>query len=404
MKLFGLPRVIAILSCVVAIAAVALAATPVDSPDNSKAATLKRHPPRFVYSTDQASGKVYGYVVDASTGSLSPTGQASQLAHSAPTRVVADATGHHLYVINTGSKDINAYIIDRKNGNLTNPPGSPFAIGQAPNDLRVHSSGKFVYVTVESGGVYAFAVQKDGSLRVVPGSPFPTQADPWGLSISRNGKYLYVTDYGPGTIDAFSINKIDGTLTPVPGSPFTEEPVGQGGCTTGALEISTDATGKFLIVPRACVSMINVYRIDQSTGTITDVPGSPFALPYPQLEVPDSLAVDPLDRFVFVEDDYCYSGCTPATEIWTFNGKTGFMQYQQSMTGVCGQLVRTDPSGKFLYGIGDANEDSNGDQANPSLWGFSYDQNNGSLSNLPGSPFASPNSNFEFSDGLWVTP
>jgi len=365
----------------------------------------KLPPPRFLYSTDTVGGKVYGYVVNPSTGGLKSTGQNPPWAHWGPTRVVADAGGYRLYVINAGSKDINAYYIDRRNGYIYNVPGSPFPIGQTPNDLRVHPSGKFVYVTVESGGVYGYAVQSNGSLKVVPGSPFPTQSDPRGLSITPNGNYLYVSDYGPGKIDAFSINQTNGAVTPVPGSPFTEQPVGQYGCITGALEISTDASGKFLIVPRACSGGVNVYRIGPSTGRIADVPGSPFALPYP-LEVPNSVAVDPLNRFVFLSTEYCHSGCTPDTQIWTFDRQTGAMQFQLATTtyAVCGQLIRTDPSGKYLYGIGDAQQDCNGSQANPAIWGMSYNPSNGNLSNVPGSPFPSPNSNYEYSDGLWVTP
>lgn len=363
-------------------------------------------PPRFLYSSDELGGKIYGYVIDPSSGSLAANGQGPVSAHSSPTRVAVDKGGFRLYVINVGSNDVSAYFIDRRNGHLSPVPGSPFPVGAQLNDVRVHPSGHFVYVTAEKNSVYVFAVQPDGSLKLVPGSPFPTQDDPWGLTITPDGKHAYVSDYTPGQIDAFSINQNDGTLTPVPGSPYTPQPVGQGGCTTGALDITTDAKGKFLIVPRACVSVINVYKIDPTTGTLTEVRGSPFPLPYPQLEVPAGVAVDPLDRFVYVADEFCDSGCSAETEIWKFSGSSGFMTYKSSSTGLCGQLPRTDPSGEFLYGIGNnsGGNDCSGSGPSPAIWGFTYGASSGLMVNVPGAPFLSPNSDFQYSDGLAVTP
>lgn len=360
-------------------------------------------PPRFLYSTDQTGNLVYGYLVNPNTGSLTPNGQGPQATHTAPTRVVSDLGGFRLYVINNESNDINAYFIDRRYGYIYDVPGSPFPIGELPDDLRVHPSGKFVYVTLFSGGVYGFAVQSDGSLTVVPGSPFAAGGESWGLSITPNGKYLYVSDYTDGKIDAFSIDESDGVLTPVSGSPFTEKPAGQDGCTTGAMDIETDPTGTFLIVPRACVLATNVYRIDDSNGSISDVPGSPFGIKF--FEVPASLAIDPLDRFVYVSTEYCFSGCTPDIQTFTFNSQTGAMTFEkvQPKYGVCGQLIRSDPTGSFLYGIGDAHQDCNGFQANPSVWGEFYNSGNANLYAVPGSPFASTNSNFQYGDGLWVT-
>src|SRR5436190_23140836 len=65
--------------------------------------------PKFLYSTNNATGKVRGYLVNATTGSIKATGQIAKAAHTGPTRVVSDKGGYRLYVINQGSKDLNAY-------------------------------------------------------------------------------------------------------------------------------------------------------------------------------------------------------------------------------------------------------------------------------------------------------
>jgi len=104
-----------------------------------------------------------------------------------------------LYVINQGSKDIDAYFIYRNNGYIYGVPGSPFSVGQSPTDIAAHPSGHYVYVTAQDSAqtslVYAFAVQSNGSLKAVPGSPFSTVDWAQALAIDPQGKYLFVSNY-----------------------------------------------------------------------------------------------------------------------------------------------------------------------------------------------------------------
>ncbi len=160
--------------------------------------------PKFLYSTDYTGGKVHGYLVNATTGALKPTGQNPPWAHWGPNRIASDKGGYRLYVINWGSKDFNAYFINRTNGYLSGVPGSPFHIGQNPTDVAVHPSGHYVYVTAQSNWVYAFHVQSNGSLAAIPGSPFSTVSTPQALAIDPQGKYLYVTSYPASSTPAKS--------------------------------------------------------------------------------------------------------------------------------------------------------------------------------------------------------
>jgi hypothetical protein len=148
---------------------------------------------------------------------------------------------------------------------------------------------------------------------------------------------------------------------------------------------------------------MNVFMIDSSNGMLSAV-GTPVPLPYPLL-VPISVTVDPLDRFVFVEDQHCHSGCTNETDVWKFDSQTGAFHYQQFGTGVCGGLIRSDPSGEFLYGLGDSSGGICGGLGNiPEIWGFTYWATNGVLTNVPGSPLQSPNGDYPYSDGFAITP
>ncbi len=390
-----------VFSCSLLLALFASAASAVDdSQANAASPALQTAPPKFLYSTDYTGGKVHGYLVNPSTGAINPTGQNPPWAHWGPTRAASDKGGYRLYVVNYGSKDIDAYFIYRNNGYIYPVPGSPFSIGNIPTGVAVAPSGKFVYVTAKNNYVYAFAVESNGSLKPVAGSPFLTQSDPEALAIDPTGRYLYTNDNdNTSKIDAFSINETDGALTPVPGSPFpqTSTPC------AADVDMAVDPSGKFLIVPQHCTGT-EVFRIDSANGSIAQVAGSPFPIPV-QTQGPytaESVAIDPLDRWIFIEADYCHSGCSTLTETYAFNSTTGAMTYLEYGTGDCGDYIRADPSGKFLYAIGQVQDCSYGSPS--AILGLSINQSNGSLKSVPGSPFPSPNDDSQFYVGLVITP
>jgi hypothetical protein len=94
-----------------------------------------------------------------------------------------------------------------------------------------------------------------------------------------------------------------------------------------------------------------------------------------------------------------------ATDTWKLNPTTGVPTYLESGIGGCGLLARSDPSGKFLFEIGDTTSNSGCSfGATPGIWGFSVNRSNGTLKKVTGSPWKSPNSDTWFSDGLAITP
>jgi 6-phosphogluconolactonase len=91
----------------------------------------------------------------------------------------------------------------------------------------------------------------------------PTARFVYVLNLSLN---IYPS---PGIISAYSIDNKTGALTPVPGSPFA----------TGfyPLEVAVDPTAKFTYVTNLNSNTVSGYSIDRKTGDLTPVPGSPFA-------------------------------------------------------------------------------------------------------------------------------
>jgi 6-phosphogluconolactonase (cycloisomerase 2 family) len=359
-------------------------------------------PPKFFYPSDYNGNKVNGYLVNETSGAISPTSQGAVTVSGGPSRIASDKGGFRLYVAESNN---------RSSGSLNPVPGSPFSLGGGtPTSVAVAPSGKFVYVTTFNNNVVGFAVQSDGSLKPIPGSPFSTQVGPTWVVVDPSSSFVYVTDWQSDKLDAFSINKTNGALTPVPGSPYVPPNSNCSSCTLGgsAWGILTDRSGNYLIVPGYTDGGINVYKIDHTTGALSLVPGSPFVdrQVYGAGDIGPNTYIGTIDaenHFYFN-----YDSADDDIAIFTFNQSTGKLTLVshelQLNNGMCaGDQIQADPSGSFVYGTpGDVIQC--GTPSTGALFGFSVNQANGTLTNVPGSPFTFVHEGGVNVDGIAVTP
>jgi 6-phosphogluconolactonase (cycloisomerase 2 family) len=357
-------------------------------------------PPKFLYATEFSAGAIAEYTVNPLTGSIRATSQGSVSAHSEPVDIASDLGGYRLYVANLGSNDLDAYFINRSNGSLTQVPGSPYALPGPGLRAAVHPSGDFVYVSSSNSGgdttdVSAFAVQANGSLVPVSGSPFSVPGGLGPLAMDPTGTYLYASaDSGnTGAVAAFAINTTSGALTAVSGSPFVVP--NYSGCSEYCQETPTDVAvdrhGKFVYAVLGIEDAITGFSIDQSTGALTDLPGSPypekyFCVPLGVCNYSWTMSLDPNGRFIYVSDSESND-----FSIFSVNQNTGVPSYAGATSngGICVPFtVNVDPSGSFIYNLGAT---VSGCQGTDAVLGFSINQGNGSLTSVPGSPFANAN-------------
>ena len=108
-----------------------------------------------------------------------------------------------------------------------------------------------------------------------------------GSSAATGYVYLDNNTAGANTISGFS-RKADGALTALPGSPFTAGGVGEGAGLASQGAIRTTDEGQYLLAADAGSNQISVLRIG-ADGSLTPVPGSPFSSGGVE---PDSIAVN----------------------------------------------------------------------------------------------------------------
>lgn len=123
------------------------------------------------------------------------------------------------------------------------------------------STGEIVYVQSNQpynnqNSIIAYRVMSDGTLAPLPGSPFSTNGNGVGnpqqvlgpndsdseIKITIDKKFLLAVNSGSNTIAVMQINS-DGGLTPVPGSPFSSG---------GETPVSLDIWDQFVFVVNKC--------------------------------------------------------------------------------------------------------------------------------------------------------
>ncbi len=239
---------------------------------------------------------------------------------------------------------VAAFSINGGSGALTALTGSPFAASSTESaGITSDPAGKFLFLTAANDAqVVVFAInQTDGTLTSV--GSFPTGFFAGGVTTDGLGKYLYVTEGNLGTQVAVYAIGATGALVPVSGSPFA----------ISIAELKSEPTGKFLLGVTGngvnngigTDNHIYVYAIDQTTGALTPVTGSPFATVY----IPGHLEVYPSGGYVYTFNG-TVSGTDPV-EGYQFNTTTGAVTpvVGSPFTAVEATDGEFDQSGAFLF-------------------------------------------------------
>jgi hypothetical protein len=232
----------------------------------------------YLYATT-TSNQILGFSI-ASTGALTPIASSAGPANSQSTAGVFGA----LLFADSSSNDVVVESVTTATGALTPFPGSPFTLGSAsggPNSILVgQPSGQNLYASEPNGTIVGYSGAGDATMTALPGSPYAAGIAPTQMAValmpssSSLAASLYASDSGDpnGGILAFAIAS-DGSLSPIAGSPFaTASNAGP----SYLLNASNSAGNQFLFVSLSNAGQIAGFSIDNATGALTPIPGSPF--------------------------------------------------------------------------------------------------------------------------------
>jgi 6-phosphogluconolactonase (cycloisomerase 2 family) len=156
-------------------------------------------------------------------------------------------------------------------------------LGPVAHPVHGQDAPSFVYTNDDtywgSNTVSALRINAGGALTAVPGSPFSTGGIGYGggsVAATRvvvSGKFLYASNTVSNSVAGFVISTADGSLTPIAGMPFST-----GGVAGQSISLAATPNGAFLMAGHGYSGSMNitVFRINQTTGVLTTVSGSPF--------------------------------------------------------------------------------------------------------------------------------
>ena len=303
--------------------------TPVNTPPAVK--------PRFAYTGNQGAS-LSGYSVDPSTGMLAPLSGFPLPVGVNPEYITHDPQNRFLLVSDIAANMLHVYAINASTGTLSEVSPSPYNTMVESETVVVDPSGTHVflhrtgtstsYPGVGGNQILAFNLSSTGVLTPVAGSPFPVGAPgaaldaDFGMVVAGTGKFLYLK--GTTNLYTFGIDSASGGLTLLQ----TLEAQQFGG-------IAADPNGLYLYL--AGSSALASYAIASSSGllslaktTKTATGGGAY-----------TIATSPNGNYAYTVEGNDLVSYTVS------NG--GFTPVGPVYSGVYGQHLAVDPSGRFVY-------------------------------------------------------
>ncbi len=314
---------------------------------------------------------LYGYYIDEQLGMLIPFGIGPFASGNSPGFIVISPDGRFAYVI-TGDNTVWVYTIDATTGALNHIATNPVSLGASPitidtrdSQITLNPAGSAAYVIEpvvnigpSSNSVYGFDINPaSGDFTPMTGSPFATGTEPTAITLNPEGTFAYVAAVGPQQVDAYTVNGATGALTPIAGSPFS-------GGLASFDSLFVDPTRRFLYEGGWINSnTISAFSIDPGSGALSPVEGSPFAAG----NLINEACFAPSGGFLYAIDIELMSVNIGVKTVYAYpiNTSTGAVGQPASYQFPLGTspsigACTVDPSGKFLYFVGDSGFSING--------------------------------------------
>lgn len=270
---------------------------------------------------------------------------------------------------------------------VTQQPSSPWqqcrignarvSIPSAKDTSVTVSCTSFAYVTnAADDTLSAYSIDPTTGALAVVGTPIVAGISPYATAgldfdpIYNINRYVFVGNEGSNDLSAFVVDDTTGALIAVPGSPF---PAGKD---PKAMATMGYADGFNLYVANAGSDTVSAYSIDLNTGALAGF--STIATG----KGPASIVIDAIHGYAFVAN-HGGSNDISAYSVGQRTDAPGLVPGSPFPAGgnpLCLALVY---GGRFLYS-------ANPDATNPSISGFSVNPDTGVLSPLSGSPFPLP--------------
>jgi 6-phosphogluconolactonase (cycloisomerase 2 family) len=345
---------------------------------------------RFAYVANSRANTISQYAIGAN-GELQPLTPATMASGPRPLGITIDPAGKHLYTANNAATNVGGLGVSQYaigSGGALVPLASPnVAAGSGPASVTLDPSGHFAYVTNEIGNdVSQYTVAADGSLTPMATPTVAAGTFPTYVVVDPSGKFAYVANVcngfvNCGSVSQYSIDSAGGLQPLAPGSIANHgDPASIAFATGNAAVTTTTAFAYVTTSVSNAGGSVQQYQV-ATDGTLTAV----ASLALGGTVNPLGIALDPVAPYAYVTDRV--SGNVLQFQIGT-GGVLSPLAASSAVVAPGAHLAVVDPSGKFLYVMGERN----------GIFEYAI-QPNGSLSSLGNALLA-----FSASFGMVIDP
>jgi 6-phosphogluconolactonase len=366
-----------------------------------------------VGNTNNGGPFIDARMLDASSGTLTAiSGSPFSVDHSQANDVTLSASGLVAYVIVTdfpagtcciGPTSLSVFALDPTTGAPTEKQKVAVPSNATLQRVFVHPSGNFVYASYVdfsassfATGFAIFTVASDGTVTFKELTPAKNGG---GSVFDPNGTFVYTDqDGGPASnwgnaacgpifsdVYGYRIDPTTGALTQVAGSPFQfQRNICEVGNAPSYVTEQIDPAGKDLFLVDVGNQTITEFAIDSSSGALTALPTTTAKT---GVSGYSSSAMDPMGRFLYVGS---------IVDFFTgFSVGSGRLAVLPAMPVQVSPLpdfdegsttLAVDPSGTFLFSNENGYTSAFSCCDPDALVGFHIDPSTGSLAQLPAMP------------------
>jgi len=225
-----------------------------------------------------------------------------------PTAIAVHPNNKFVYVSSKVTDEIDVFELEASTGRLRQLSNYTVPAGRAPQDLVFSPLKHWLYAPLRGGGISVFGVdQETGVLSAVKGSPFPAQKRTRSVAVHPSGEFVFAVNAHSNSVSVYQVNTNTGVLTQIEKSPFDAGDVGVSSELNTKLDMPPESggmpyyvaihpSGLYLYVTNFRAASLSVFSIDQASGELAAIKGSPFA----SVINPYAIAVHPDGKYVYV--------------------------------------------------------------------------------------------------------
>ncbi len=323
----------------------------------------------FVYVSNAQDGNIDSYVMDVSTGALTPIGKVEAAKMVMPMAVSPNKK--QLYaVVRSQPLRVFTYAIDPATGALVQKASAPLPDSMAY--VSTDRSGRFLFTASYGGDKLAVSpIGENGTVEADAIQVVPTGRNAHSILPDRSNKYVYAATLGANQVLQFTFDSSTGKLTANEPATVSPEPG------HGPRHMAFSADNKNLYVLNELSGHVTQYAINAGKGTLTLVdsissvpagaglvwgaPQAPVgAAPGPAGAVKDDkpkvwaadIQITPNGKFL-----YATERTTSKIALFTVAPETGKLAYIANYaTEAQPRGIRIDPNGQYLIASGEKSD------------------------------------------------